>query len=169
MKKLILGLFIFGLTSPLFAQINDNVQELSEVTVVATNYKYLSQANSREAAVPVKMLQEKVANFDLKSSPYYRDDYDFYDITFFIPEGKILAAYDRDGKVLRTVERYENSALPREVITAVTKRFPGWTIAKDIYLVNYHETKGMKKRYKLRLENGDKTMWVKTDEKGNYI
>lgn len=168
MKKLIFGLLMLGLTTQGFAQIEEP-EELAEVKIVATNYKYLSQAGTEEVALPVKMLEKHVADFDLKNSAFYRDDYDLYSISFFIPEGKILAAYDRDGKVLRTVERYKEVALPKKVTNSVLKRFPGWSIAEDVYLVNYHEKKGVEKKYKLRLQNGDKRIWVKIDEKGNYM
>ena len=48
-------------------------------------------------------------------------------------------------------------------------RFPGWTITKDVYLVNYHQKKGANKTYKLKLENGDETLRVKIDQMGNFL
>ncbi len=169
MKKLILGLLCIGLTSPALAQIV-KVEELSEVTVYATNYKYLNTVASEEpAAIPVQMLERKVAAFDIENSEYYLDEYDYYQVRFYIPEGKILAAYDKDGRIIRTIERFDNVALPNAVKEAVLDRFPGWTITKDMYRVNYHEDKGAKKTYKLRLENGDKKLRVKVDENGNFI
>lgn len=169
MKKVIFGLFLMGLTTQAYSQII-KTEQLSEVTVVATNYKYLNNANSEEvASIPVQMLERKVASFDVKSSDFYQDDYDLYNITFFIPEGKILAAYDKDGKIIRTVERFKDINIPAGVRKAVMERFPEWTITKDIYRVNYHEDRGAKKTYKLTLENGDKTLKVKTDEEGNFI
>jgi len=169
MKKVIFGLLFLGLTTQAYSQIVET-QELSEVTVVATNYKYLNSVNSEEvASVPVEMLERKVAAFDYKSSDLYQDDYDLYRVDFFIPEGKILAAYDKDGKLIRTAEKFTNVNLPKAVKKAVMKRFPEWTISKDVYLVNYNAQKGAKKTYKLHLENDDKTIKVKTDEKGNFL
>ena len=169
MKKIVLGLLCLGLTSPAFTQII-KTEKLSEVTVYATNYKYLNSLNSEEpAAIPVEMLQRKVAAFDLKDSDYYQDDYDYYQINFYIPEGKILAAYNKDGKIIRTVERFKNVNLPTSVKEAVMERFPGWTITEDAYVVYYHETKGVDRKYKLILENGDKKLRVKMDENGNFL
>lgn len=169
MKKLFLGLLCIGLTSPALAQIV-KTEELSEVTVYATNYKYLNSVASEEpAALPVEMLERKVAAFDIENSEYYVDEYDYYQVRFYIPEGKILAAYDKDGKIIRTIERFEDVALPNSIKEAVLDRFPGWTITKDMYRVNYHEEKGATKTYKLRLENGDKKLRVKVDENGNFI
>lgn len=168
MKKILLGFLVLGLTTQVYAQV---VKEelLSEVIVVATNYKYLNDVNRTVESVPVKLLQDKVATYDLKNSELYQDEYDTYEVSFFIPEGRILAAYDKDGNIIRTVEKFQDIALPNEVSTAVAKRFPGWTISKDVYLVHYNDKSGATKKYKLTLENGDKRMKVKTDEKGNFI
>ncbi|NHF59614.1 nicotinate-nucleotide adenylyltransferase [Flavobacteriaceae bacterium TP-CH-4] len=169
MKKVLLGLLAIGLTTQAFSQIV-KTEELSEVTVYATNYKYLNDVNTGEvASLPVQMLERKVASFDVKDSDYYQDDWDLYRINFYIPQGKILAAYDRDGKLVRTAERFENINLPDAVKKSVLERFPGWTITKDVYLVNYHDKKGVSKKYKLKLENGDKVVRVKLDEQGNFM
>lgn len=169
MKKIVLILFGVGLVIPIRAQIV-RTEQLSEVTVYATNYKYLNSVRSDDpAAIPVSMLERKVATFDLMDSDFYNDEYEFYHISFYIPEGKILAAYDANGKILRTVERFENVALPISVRDAVAERFPGWTVSKDVYAVTYHEEKGTQKRYKLVLVNGDKKLRVKLDETGAFL
>lgn len=168
MKKLLLGLFAIGLTLPTYAQITET--ELSEVTVYATNYKYLQNVNTGElASIPVEMLERKVAAYDVKGSEVYHDDYDYYEISFYIPDGTILAAYDKEGTLLRTAERFKDVNLPKAVQKAVQYRFPEWKITNDVYVVSYHEHKGMTKKYKLRLENGDKTLRVKLDEKGTFL
>lgn len=169
MKKVLLGLLAMGLTAQVAAQVV-KTEELSEVTVMAANYKYLKDVKSQEvASVPVQMLERKVAGFDPTSSDFYLDEYDRYNIAFFIPEGRILAAYDNEGKLLRTVERYKNIKIPNAVRTSVLERFPGWTISDDIYRVSYTDTKGAKKTYKLTLKNGDKTVKVKMDEDGVFL
>lgn len=169
MKKLLVGLLTIGLTIPAFSQIV-KTEQLSEVTVVATNYKYLNNVNSQEvASIPVQMLERKVAAFDPTSSDFYLDEFDRYNISFYIPDGKILAAYDREGKLLRTVERFGDINIPAAVKKSVSKRFPGWTITKDVYRVNYSDKKGAKKTYKLVLANGDEKLRVKADEDGNFL
>jgi len=168
MKKLLISLFVLGLFTQAYAQIT-KAEKLSEIVIVATNYKYLNQVDYKEAAVPIELLQRKVATFDLKNSNFYQDDYDSYFVSFYIPEGKILASYDKDGKIIRTVERYKGIALPTSVVKSVTKRFPGWIISKDVYLINYHHEKGVKKKYKLKLENIDKVLRVKIDAEGTFL
>jgi len=174
MKKVLIGFFIMGLTTQGYAQII-KTEELSEVFVYATNYKYLNSLDTQEeASISVEMLQRKVAAFDLKSSEFYednfyQDDFDLYKITFFIPDGKILAAYDRDGKLIRTAEKFKDVNLPGAVKKSISDKFPGWTVTKDVYIVNYHDKKGVEKKYKLKLENSGETIRVKLDEKGTFL
>lgn len=168
MKKILLILFLFGFLSSINAQITEP-EELEEVELVAVNYKYLDATTRDQVSVPVKMLEEKVAKFDIKQEDFYQDDYDLYEVSFFIPQGTILAAYDKDGKLLRTIERFKNVSVPDAVRDAVNEQYPKWEITKDVYLVNYHDEKGAEKRYKLKLRNGDEVIRIKMDEKGNIL
>ena len=49
------------------------------------------------------------------------------------------------------------------------KRFPGWTITKDIYMVRYVEDRDPVKQYKIKLVNGDEVVRVKLDADGNFL
>lgn len=169
MKKVVFCLLAMGLTAQIAAQIV-KTEELSEVTVVATNYKYLKDVKSQEVvSVPVQMLERKVAAFDPTSSDFYLDEFDTYNISFYIPDGRILAAYDREGKLLRTIERFKDVNVPTTVKKAVLDRFPEWSVSKDVYRVSYSDKKGAEKTYKLTLRNGDKTIKVKLDETGKFL
>jgi hypothetical protein len=170
MKKLKLLLIIsvlsiaFNLKS--FAQ---ETKTLPEITVSSSNYKYLNSMGDESVAQPVNMLQMRAATYDVKKSDFYEEDYDTYFVSFFIPDGKILAEYDKDGKIIRTTEKFKNIALPKDVAKSVTERFPHWAIPKNVYYVHYSDAYGGKKMYKITLENGDKRMKVKTDENGNFL
>ena len=166
MKKLLIILFIIGLSTNIYAQ--DPI-ELSEVIIVARNYKYLNKIDNTEAAIPVEFLQRKVAAYNIKDADFYDDDYDYYTVSFFIPDGKIVAVYNNDGKIIRTIEKFKNIKLPMAVAKAVEKRFPKWKISKDVYLLNYNQEKGAKKRYKITLENGDQRLKIKTDAEGIFL
>jgi hypothetical protein len=168
MRKLLILALAIGLSTQFYAQvINDGM--LPEVEVRATNYKYLNSVDNSEAVVPIKLLRDMAAKFDVKSSEFYEDGNDFYRVYFFIPEGKIVAAYDRDGKILYTVEKFKDTALPHDVSSAVKERFPGWKIEKDVYRVNYHAEKGATQSYKVVLKNGSKTLRVKLNEEGQFL
>jgi hypothetical protein len=173
MKKLkqilVIALLCIGFNLKSFAQ---DVKTMPEVIVTSSvNYKYLKSTGDANAAQPVKMLQKMAATYNVKNADFYEDEYDNYFVSFYIPQGEILAVYDQNGKIIRTAERYKNVTLPDEVRTAVTKRFPGWSIPKDLYLVTYNGENGgqSKKVYKIILENGDKRLRVKTNEKGEFL
>ena len=168
MKKFILSLLVIGLVSPVYSQIT-KVEELSEVVVTAVNYKYLNQTDNKVAAVPVQMLQRKVAAYDVTTKDYYQDDYEYYTVEFYIPDGKIVAAYDADGKILRTIEKFKDIKLPDAVSKALLERFPNWDIVSDIYRVTYTDKMGAKKQFKLKLQNGERTMKVKMNEDGEFL
>jgi hypothetical protein len=163
--KLLLVAVMATATVPVLAQI-----KLPEVRITASTYKYLSAADNSEMAQPVRMLEQAAAAYDVKKTEFYDDDYGGYFISFYIPDGEILATYDKDGKLMRTAEKFKNTKLPDAVKDAVTQRFPNWTISKDVYQVFYYDQKDKaNKIFKILLENGDKRMKVKLNEKGEFI
>lgn len=165
MKKLFFSLCLLGLTIQAYAQIT----VLPEVSITA-NYKYLNAFNSEDMPEGVKVLREEVAFYDLKHSEIFLDEYDTYFVSFFIPEGKILAAYDKDGILLRTIEKFKDVKLPKDVRNSVLNKYPGWTITKDIYKVSYHHEKGVtKEQFEIKLKNDDKTIRTKVDIDGNFM
>ena len=165
MKKLMLSLFIMVLTTQVFAQ---DTTVFPAVNIVH-NYKYLSSVDSKDTAIPVDELQLKVSDFNVKELDIYTDEYNLYDVYFVIPQGKILASYDKGSNLLRTIERYKNIDLPLTVLKVLDKRFPNWLVSQNIYLVNYHNSDNVRKLYKLTLENGDQLIRVKVDDGGNFL
>jgi hypothetical protein len=166
MKNLFLFLLACGLTTPVFAQ----VIELDTVVISPIKYKYIYEVVDDDIDQSVKDLQMKLGTFDVTKEEYYNDEYDNYSVSFYIPKGYAVATYDKDGKLLRTIERYKNVKLPLSVSQALVERFPNWAVDKDIYKVSYSEPKWeSKKTYKLKLTNGEKTIRVKTDEDGNFL
>tara|TARA_R110002050_G_scaffold100607_2_gene208380 strand:+ start:27745 stop:28245 length:501 start_codon:yes stop_codon:yes gene_type:complete len=166
MKKLILGLLLLGLTTLTNAQ----TIELSE-TVIDLNYKYLNAIDSDTAPECVKILKEKVVSYDnTKLSSLYDDEYATYKVSFYIPEGKIVAVYDINGKIVKTIEKYNDVRLPLVVMQAVSKRFPNWGIVSDAYHINYHCKKDtVKQEYKIKIKNQDEIITVKTNENGMFL
>lgn len=164
----VMATFILGVSMQALAQV------LGPIVVTASNYKYLNAVNPEEAAQPVNMLERYAAAYDVKSAEFYEEEYNNYFVSFYIPEGKILAAYDKEGHLLRTIEKYKNVGVPKQISEAVAKRFPKWSMGKDVYIVSYQsepadQARTMKKVYKLVLENGDKRMRVKLDDGGEFL
>ncbi len=156
------------LTSSLWAQ-DPKTEELSEVVVTAVNYKYLSSIDSKVTPTPVKLLERKVASYKIKKDDIFEDEYPFYTVSFYIPEGKIVAVYDEDGKILKTIERFKNLDLPEVVLQSLEKKYPSWKIVDEVYLIDYNHQKGVNRTFKIKLRKRKKTLKVKLDEKGNYL
>lgn len=166
MKNLFLFLLICVLTTPIFAQII----ELETVVISPIKYKYIYEVVDDDIDQSIKDLQMKLGEFDVTKEEYYSDEYDSYNVSFYIPKGYAVATYDKDGNLLRTIERYKNVKLPRAVNKALTKQYPNWIVDKDIYKVSYSEPKWeSRKTYKLKLSNGDKIIRVKMDGDGNFL
>ena len=168
MMRLIISLFMIGATLQFYAQ-EPKAEGLEEIIIVAKNYKYLDKTGAEDVAIPVQQLQRKVATYNIKELDVYEDEYDYYDVSFVIPEGKILASYDKDGNILRTAEKFKDINLPAAIVNSIVTRFPSWSISKNVYLVYYHNRDGVKKTYKIILENGDKRIKITTDNLGNFL
>jgi len=168
MKKLILGLLVFGLTNQIYAQFVNNSQ-LPEVELFLINYTYFNKVAGNVIDVDVKALEQEVATFDYPNSDLYNDDYGDFSISFYIPNGMIVAAYDNEGIIVSTLERFKNVSPPTFVTRSLLKRFPGWTITKDVYKVKYHQDFGATQTYKITIEKGNAKIHVKTDGDGNIL
>jgi hypothetical protein len=162
--KIYFLILLIGSVFPAFAQVL-----LPEVVVPSKRYKYLSSVDHKELGEPIKILEYNAAAFDVKNSAFYEDEYDEYFISFYLPNGYILATYDKDGKLLRTAERYKNVALPAAVSKSLIQAYPDWSVPKDVYLVNYEEQKGSTKIWKLILTKEDKRIRVKLNDRGEFI
>ena len=168
--KITIQAFTLSLLLSMFGYASLGQQTLPEVTVVSANYKYLKSVDDTNSYQPVRLLEHRAASYELKNTDFYEEDYENYFISYYIPNGQILAFYDSNGKILHTAEKYKNAALPKSVIQAVASKYPGWTVSKDVYLVSYFSEKSdAKKEYKLLLENGKKRMRVKTNDKGDFL
>ena len=165
MKKIMYLLVSVGFVS----QMNAQDIKLPEVVISAVNYKYLNAVNTEDSDPSVARLEQEVAFYNIKDSDLYEDEYDTYMIEFYIPEGRIVAAYDRDGNILRTIEKFKSVKLPKDVRDAVFTRFPNWTLDKDAYFVNFENNKDAKKVYKIKLRNGNEVMRIKIDAEGNFM
>ena len=165
MKKLLLIILALGVASPMIAQ-EIQTEELSEVVVMPVNYRYLDQIGQKTAPVPVKQIQQTAADYDIKSKNYFEDDYNLYTVSFYIPDGKLVAVYDHEGKIIRTIEKFKNVDMPRAVVRTLKNEYPDWELVSDVYKVTYNETEGAVKRYKLKLQKGNKSINVKMCDQG---
>ena len=95
MRKIIFILLIFGFNIQLFAQ----EIALAEIELVQ-NYKYLTANTSNMLAKPVKKLEASVLDYKIENSNHEYEKGEIYNVTFKIPEGSIIAAFNNEGKIL---------------------------------------------------------------------
>ena len=131
--NLVFVFIIIGLTTTCFAQDESNEFEvtLDDVEVLDTNYNYLNAIGYMDAAVPVKLLAQKAASFDLEYSNFLKADYEKleYYVQYKIPEGEIIVVYDNEGQIIRTSEMFIDISLPLAVSNAIVKKYPGSLLA----------------------------------------
>jgi hypothetical protein len=145
--------------------------ELPE-TIISLNYKYVDLTDTNIIPDHIKNLEAEVLNYDHKKqlSELYDDEYDTYSVSFYVPKGRIVAAYNKDGKIIRTIEKYSNVRLPLVVMQSVSTRFPNWGIVEDVYVIKYQSDQdSLKHEYKIKIKNEEQVLTVKTDENGIFI
>ena len=170
MKNFLFSLFIIGSTISSFAQ---EIATL-DVRIAPSFYKYIEKDQNDDPEVnpaePVKLFQQRSSIFTLENSKYYDDEYEYYFLSFYIPEGKILASFDSEDNILRSVEKLKNTEIPPIIANAIVQRYPGWVVSDNIYLVNHHDNEEIiKKEYKILLEKGHLRRRVYTNENGDFI
>ena len=181
MKEIILSLLLLGFAIQSFSQgevtspadeiaIHDVEILLPEVEIMSVNYRYLNSVGTSEVAIPVKILEKTVANYDILTSEFYIADEPFHHVLFKIPEGKILAVYNNKSEIIRTSEKFRDIPLALCISNAVVDKYPGWRITGDIYMVKYkRKNNKFSKTYTLFIEKNGKKKRLKTDEKGNFL
>ncbi|SHJ04785.1 hypothetical protein SAMN04487911_11023 [Arenibacter nanhaiticus] len=175
MKNTLMLLGILGFSLMGFSQVTDNDKEakevkLEEVTVTPiVNFSY--QNLVREDTTPdyVQNLQDEVARYDVTQDPNFNGDYEAYEVIFSQTNGRIIATYDQDGKVISTFEKFKNVTPPESVRNSIYELYPNWTIHKDIYRVTYFQGEDVKKIYQLQVRKDNQKKNIKVDTKGNIL
>ena len=102
---------------------------------------------------------------------YEKSGYDSYMVTFAGKTSKIMATYNKDGRLISTVDRYVSKNAPDEIYFSVSRLFPEWDI-KDGYkkMLTYDKDGKVKKYfYKLTLLNGEKVRIIYLNKDGHLV
>ncbi len=174
MKAIIFSLLFVALSSLGYAQ-KEIDSKIPEIEVYATNYDYAQKVYSADPVV--NHLETRVANFSISEIPKtfqgrtfnYQESDGTYIVYFSNSKGTIEAVYDENGKILSTVERFQNINVPIDVRKAISKKYPNSYISKDYYMVRYRKGEDVIKKYRIRIEQNNSKKWVKIDDKGNFL
>ncbi len=172
MKKLVIGMLFLGLASLGFSQSsNAGLEEvkLSDVTITPLNLDYIDKVREDDVSEKVFTMEKKASRYNIKESPFFNNHAGLFKIKFSKKNGRIIAVYDREGKIRSTMERYKDLMLPPAVRNSVYRAHPDWTMVGNAYLVSYHYNNGVKKVYKVKIAKGDLQKKLKMDTQGNLL
>ena len=160
MKALVFGMFLLGLTSLGFSQENSNgieTVELEAITVSA-NADYINTVNDQSTPEEAKALHLKAASFDAQSAPGFNTrNKNPFEVVFKSSNGSLIAAYGPSGAILSSQARFSNVALPMSVRERVFADKEGWKMKGNQFLSTYVDNEIVKKRYKIQLEDGNRS------------
>ena len=158
MKKLIIGLFVLGLTTLSFSQnLNNGITEteLKGVVITAPNYTYLNKVFDKNTPNRVRQLELEAAKYNINDDPGYDSSFKEYEVVFRQDNNRIKAIYDKDGEIINCSEKFSNVKLPENILSSnIFEDNNGWTLHKDTYLVSYKKGMDVKKVYKVQLRKG---------------
>lgn len=141
MKKVILGMFVLGLTSLGFSQENNeemSAVELAAVTVSALNLEYLAKVQQQETPIVVQELQHKAARLDITTLPEYdKEEKSLLGTKFKATNGSLTALYASNGQLVSSRELFTNVALPIGIQQKVFEANPGWEMKHNRYVSTY--------------------------------
>ncbi|MEB8329295.1 hypothetical protein OO009_07990 [Flavobacteriaceae bacterium KMM 6897] len=157
MKNVLFGILYLGLTSLAYSQeiptsIDFKEVKLIGVTVTPLNTTYLRKVQDKETPEIVKKLENTAARFDVTEASIYDGNHEGYEVVFEQTNGRIIATYDKNGKIISSFEKFTDLNLPPTVRNNIAKKYPNWIVYKDAYLVSYYvNSEHVKKVYKIQI------------------
>jgi hypothetical protein len=170
MKKLVIGLFVLGLSSLGFSQNNNGeVKEvtLKDVVLTNVNFSYLEKVQDKDISDHVILLQNEAAGFDVSGNSEFDGRNEPFKIIYRGSKGYIIAIYDNIGKIIKTREQYKDIKLPVYIMKSVLNQYPKSGLLKVIYTVSYNNQKEIKKTYKIQIISDHKKRNLKINTGDN--
>ncbi|SEQ95894.1 hypothetical protein SAMN05421824_2672 [Hyunsoonleella jejuensis] len=166
MKTFLFSLFVLGC----FTFANAQTVELPE-TIISINGDYFNSSDSENSCNYVKKLEQALLEYDHSElSDLYDSKNDIYKVTFKIPQGKIIASFNKDGKIIETFEKYNNIRLPHSVLKAIAEKYPNYSIQEDVYIVKFHcDDDAKQQEYRVKIKNDTTILDLKANEQGEFI
>ncbi len=168
MKNLVICLLLLGLTSLGFSQNHSEIEEIHLEGVVMSNVNLNYLENVQDIALPEKIvsMQNEASVFDVMKLVEFDGRKESFKVKFKTTTGHIIADYNRNGKIIKTSERYKEIALPKDLIKAVLNQYPKSTFLKVAYAVDYDDQKMVEKAYKVQIMKDGKKRNLKIKSGG---
>jgi len=165
-------LLIIGLGIPVFAQEkqSDDFYESNELPAVVLKkagdefsvyYPDNTNPDSRVLKLENKFISYKIDN-DFQGKTEYL-------LLLEIEGGALAATFNKKGKLISVVEKFENIKLPEKIRKKLAVEYPEWNIVKDKFLYVQKIGKIKRKEYKIIMKKGNKIKRIVVDEDGMII
>jgi hypothetical protein len=136
----------------------------SEITRSGDSYSFkVNESYHREFETDPLAFMEAYFDIDNFIASVENEDYDSYLVSLRSKKGVLNADFDKEGKLLRTSERFKDILLPEALREQLHKDHAGWTMTKNLHVSTASD--GIVKRdfYRIKLENGKDRKVVKID------
>lgn len=173
MKKIVMVLFVLSIVGQNYAQetvlftAKLKKNEVPKVILNAVDRDFANLTAVEFLSVP----ESFVVPSSIDIHKYKDSGYDSYIVTFAGKTEKIMATYNKDGKLMSTVDRYETRNAPNEIYYAIDKLFPEWVVRDGYKKMSIFDINGKEKNqyYKLTLENDKKIRKVYLNKHGQLV
>ncbi|MCG2460344.1 hypothetical protein K8352_06260 [Flavobacteriaceae bacterium F89] len=172
MKIAVICVIMLGMTNLVHAQyanMESDTITLSEVEVTPLNFDYRDKVALKNQSDHVAVLERKVSRFDIRESFFYDKYSKIFKVDFISKHGEISATYNREGKILKTDERFEKIVFPPIIQNKIDEEYPNWAVHKDSYSVTYHHENGVKQMYRAQLRKNGRRVNVKYGPSGEKL
>jgi len=171
MRKLSISLVVaVGMASFGFAQNSFPRFELSksnDIGAIGSNYEYLNEVQNGLTPNQIKYLENVVSYWDVTKTEKFRDrGGEPFKVTFLSAKGRIVAFYNRQGKIVRALEQFKNFAMPKSVSLALARQFPNWKVEKNRYSILYTKHGRPKRNFKVQVRKDGQKKWLIIDSSG---
>lgn len=145
---------------------NIELEDLPEIVITKIGDDFSFYLTDKNPDLSIQNLQNHFIAYDLGKD---YEGYENYLVLMRNEKGTLTATYNQNGKLVRVVEKYENVTLPDKIIFSVFKNYPGWGIVNDKYLYTQADGDVLKKQYKLKIKNGNKTKRITLSPSGEIL
>ncbi|UFH35469.1 hypothetical protein [Flavobacterium acetivorans] len=142
------------------------IEELPAVVIKRVGSDFSVYLPDKNPDMDVRKMEEKFIAYDIGKD--YEGN-ESYLVVMESKKGSLAATYDKNGKLTRVVEQYKNIRLPNEVIYAVYRNYPDWSIVNDKFLYTQEEGDINKKQYNLKIKKGKETMKLTVRPNGEIL
>ena len=110
---------------------------------------------------PIQFMKQ---NFDFNnfiSALPNASEFDEFVVTFNSEKGYLEAIYTNEGKLVQTLQKFNDKVLPLDLRRHVFTNYQGWKMISNKYVASGKSDKIDKEYYKIKMDNGGKTKSIK--------